>query len=290
MSVNTEISHSSDKATIFGHDLLILDEVSIADLRKAKIKVGFLMMCFCTSGESTFSLSEKEYTLRKGDLFISFTEQILKEGRTSDDFHAKALFMSKAYAQDCIVGLDYLWPYIIYVMTNPVIQLSKEEQSWIMSCHKLICNRLRKGPNRFLRESIVSLTRAFYFEVCGLLDMRVHEHYDAKRNRSYIIFDEFIRRVAQNYTIRREVEWYAGELCISAKHLSEVVKSISGLTAGQWISTFVMVETKTLLHDSTLSIKQIAQQMNFASQSALGKYFKNVTGISPTNYRKNELN
>lgn len=290
MSVNAEITYSSDKTTIFGHEVLILDDVSIADIRKANIKIGFLMMCFCTSGEATFSLSEKKYVLRKGDLFISFTEQILKEGRTSNDFHAIALFMSKAYVQDCIVGLDYLWPYIVYVMTNPVIQLSKEEQCWIMNCHKQICNRLRNGPIRFLRESIVSLTRAFYFEVCGLIDMRMHDHYDAKRNRSHIIFDDFIRLVAQHHTHRREVEWYAGELCISAKHLSEVVKSISGLTAGQWITTFAMVEIKTLLHDSSLSIKQIAQQMNFPSQSALGKYFKNVSGISPTNYRKNELN
>ena len=81
------------------------------------------------------------------------------------------------------------------------------------------------------------------------------------------------------------MEWYSNEMCLTPKHLSEVVKNVSGRTAGQWITTFVLVETKTLLKNSTLSIKEIAQEMNFPNQSFLGKYFKNVTGMSPSDYR-----
>ena len=67
------------------------------------------------------------------------------------------------------------------------------------------------------------------------------------------------------------------------------MKTVSGKTAGQWITTLVMVEIKTLLQNTNLSIKEIAQEMNFPNQSFLGKYFKNVEGISPSDFRKGLL-
>ena len=73
---------------------------------------------------------------------------------------------------------------------------------------------------------------------------------------------------------------------MTPKHLSEVVKQVSGKTAGQWITTMVMIEIKTLLKQSSLTIKEIAQEMNFPNQSFLGKYFKNVEGVSPSDFRK----
>ncbi|MDY6114332.1 MAG: helix-turn-helix domain-containing protein, partial [Alloprevotella sp.] len=74
-------------------------------------------------------------------------------------------------------------------------------------------------------------------------------------------------------------------LCLTPKYLSEVVKAVSGQTAGQWITTFVVSEAKRLLSDTSLSIKEIAQALHFTSQSFLGKYFKNATGLSPSDYR-----
>ena len=41
-----------------------------------------------------------------------------------------------------------------------------------------------------------------------------------------------------------------------------------------------------MLNNSTLNIKQIAEDMNFANQSFLGKYFKEHVGVSPTEFRK----
>lgn len=89
-----------------------------------------------------------------------------------------------------------------------------------------------------------------------------------------------------NFKRERSVEWYSNEMCLTPKHLSEVVKTVSGKTAGQWITLFVMIETKMLLHDSSLSIKEISLEMNFPNQSFLGKYFKNIAGMSPSDYRK----
>ena len=107
------------------------------------------------------------------------------------------------------------------------------------------------------------------------------------QTRAYAIFDQFIRLVSVHYKQERSVEWYSSEMCLTPKHLSEVVKQVSGRTAGQWITTLVMIEIKSLLSNTSLSIKEITDEMNFPNQSFLGKYFKNIEGISPSDFRRN---
>ena len=139
-----------------------------------------------------------------------------------------------------------------------------------------------------MREATESLVRAFYFEICNLLDARVQPTSQSQtQTRAYTIFDQFIRLVSAHYKNERSVEWYSSEMCLTPKHLSEVVKQVSGRTAGQWITTLVIIEIKSMLTNTSLSIKEITDEMNFPNQSFLGKYFKNVEGISPTDFRRN---
>ena len=41
-----------------------------------------------------------------------------------------------------------------------------------------------------------------------------------------------------------------------------------------------------LLKNTTKSIKEITDELNFPNQSFLGKYFKEHVGVSPSVYRK----
>lgn len=287
-SINIEeaLIKCNELSFAMGNDLLVLDDVTWNDLEGMPMQLGFLLICFCTGGETSFTLSGQHHHMKKGDLLISLGEQTFRDGTMSEDFHATAVLMSRSYAQNCIVGLNYMWPYLLHVMQHPVLPLSSEEQVWIMDCYNILRRRLHQKPGRFLREAVISLTRAFYFEVCNLLDERVQPNQHITQNRSYAIFDQFIRLVSQNFKTERSVEWYSSEMCLTPKHLSEVMKAVSGKTAGQWITTLVMIEIKTLLQNSELTIKQIALEMNFPTQSFLGKYFKNAEGISPSEYRK----
>ena len=277
-----------EATSAFDKNLIIINNLTIKELQSAPMQTGFFVIFLCTSGEARFNLGGKGRVMRKDDLLLLLGEQAFQDVSYTDDFKAMAVLMSRTYTQDCIVGLNYLWPYLIYLMSNPVIRLSEHERRWILSCHHLLLNRLREGADsRYLRETVLSLTRAFYFEICSLLDKRNPDAFSSsKQNRAFVIFDQFIRLISENFKHERCVEWYSSEMCLTPKHLSEVVKSVSGRTAGQWITSFVMIETKTLLKNSSLTIKEIALRMNFPNQSFLGKYFKNITGMSPSEYRK----
>lgn len=269
-----------------GNDLFIADSVDAKELSEAPVQLGFLLLSLCTSGEIDLNLGESRHHIRQGDLFIALGGQVVSDFDATPDFRATVVIMSLPYAQDCIVGLSYLWPYLLYIMKQPVVALSDEEQVWITDCYQLLRRRLHRKPGKYLRETIASLTRAFYFEICDLLDRRMEQKPTKTQSRSYAVFDHFIRLASQHFRQQRMVEWYSSEMCLTPKHLSEVVKAVSGRTAGQWLTTFVMIEIKTLLQHSHLSIKEIATEMGFPNQSFLGKYFKNVEGISPSEFRK----
>ena len=92
--------------------------------------------------------------------------------------------------------------------------------------------------------------------------------------------------VADNYKKERSVSFYANKLCLTPKHLSGVVKEVSGKTAGEWIDRLVILEARAMLKTTEMSIQQIAEHLNFANQSFFGKYFKHYVGISPKEYRR----
>ena len=278
----------SGSMSCLGNEITLLDDISWKNLVEAPMQIGFLLIVLCTEGEVTFTLGGREQHMEAGDLFISFGEQIIQEEHADRNFHAKAFLMTRQFAQNCIVGLNMMWPYLLYLMKNPVLKMDSEEREWLENCYHLIRRRLSQMSGRYTREATVSLVRAFYFEICNLLDARVQPDQSGVQNRAYAIFDQFIRLLSQHFKQERSVEWYSNEMCLTPKHLSEVVKQVSGKTAGQWITTMVIIEIKNLLKHTTLSIKEIAQDMNFPNQSFLGKYFKNVEGISPSDFRKGD--
>lgn len=278
----------SGSMSCLGNEITLLDDISWKNLVEAPMQIGFLLIVSCTEGEVTFTLGGREQHMEAGDLFISFGEQIIQEEHADRNFHAKAFLMTRQFAQNCIVGLNMMWPYLLYLMKNPVLKMDSEEREWLENCYHLIRRRLSQMSGRYTREATVSLVRAFYFEICNLLDARVQPDQSGVQNRAYAIFDQFIRLLSQHFKQERSVEWYSNEMCLTPKHLSEVVKQVSGKTAGQWITTMVIIEIKNLLKHTTLSIKEIAQDMNFPNQSFLGKYFKNVEGISPSDFRKGD--
>lgn len=268
-----------------GHDLILVDDWTGRDIDYTPIQMSFLVVGLCREGQADFKISGHEQTLGKGDLLILLGRQVLEPVSFSEDFHVTYVLMSRQFAQDSVLGLSCMWPYLLYVMNTPVIPMSAEERAWVWDCYSLLRKRARKAPGRYAHEVITALTRAFYFETCSLLDSRVKPDMSKAQSCAYSIFDRFIRLVSQNFRKHRRVEWYSNEMCVSAKHLSNVVKRVSGRPCGQWISAMVITEIKTLLQNTDMSVKEIAEQMSFPDQGFLGKYFKNVEGVSPSEFR-----
>lgn len=106
--------------------------------------------------------------------------------------------------------------------------------------------------------------------------------------KSEQISRQFARLVMQHYTEVRSVAWYAERLGITHAHLCNTVKQVTGKTCVDIISSMVIMDAKSQLKSTHLSVQEISDSLNFANMSFFGKYFKRYVGISPLEYRNKE--
>jgi AraC-like DNA-binding protein len=83
------------------------------------------------------------------------------------------------------------------------------------------------------------------------------------------------------------VEKVAKELNISYSWFRRSFSRYTGIAPNQYIIQLKIEKAKALLADHTRSIKEIAFSMNFESPFYFSKLFKEKTGCSPEEYRKN---
>lgn len=112
------------------------------------------------------------------------------------------------------------------------------------------------------------------------------ENVGMTRNKQ--LFNKFMALVKLYHTYARGVKFYAGKLCLTPNYLSGAIKEYTGKTAAEWVDEYVILEAKIMLKDSSLSIQEISYKLNFPSQSAFGKYFRQQVGVSPKQYRNKE--
>ena len=161
-------------------------------------------------------------------------------------------------------------------------------QDIIREYYSFIRKRLKNKEDLYRREVVMGLMQGFFFELCNIFNSHAPTAAATVKNKSRkeYIFERFYESLIESYQSERSVKFYADQLCLTPKHLSGVVKEVSGKTVGEWIDELVILEAKALLDSSSMNIQEIADRLNFANQSFFGKYFKHYTGMSPKEYRK----
>lgn len=109
-----------------------------------------------------------------------------------------------------------------------------------------------------------------------------------KPSRKEQAFYDFMKLVEGHYMTERSLSFYADVLGLTPKYLSAVIKEVSGKHFTYWIDEPLVTEARKMLCYTKKSIGQISDELGFVDQSKFGRFFKNITGISPRTFRKME--
>lgn len=260
------------------------DELVASDDKSLCISPDQLTLILCTQGSRTLQINFAEYTLVQGSLALLYPKSMWREIDTSDDFKACYFSIKGTSAKEwnTFIDLDTIFSLSAYISKHPYTTLSPEETRIIEEYLHLLQNRCEAKVNAIVLRFLLS---AFTLELNRIFTIREKSE-RSKISRQEDILWKFLALLKQYHKEERTVNFYADKLCISPKHLSSVIKQMSHKTAHELIADFVTISAKRMLKTTTLSIQEISDELNFANQSFFGKFFKQNTGLSPSEYRK----
>lgn len=108
---------------------------------------------------------------------------------------------------------------------------------------------------------------------------------EVKSYRVRELFNRFMMLLERDYKISRDVNYYAVQMNISSKYLTNIVNQVTGHTPKTIIDQYVILQLKMHLKRTTQSIKEMAWEFHFADVSFFCRYFKKHTGLTPQQIR-----
>ena len=240
-----------------------------------------------TEGETSVSFNLHEFRLKKDSMFI-FTPTNLLQVPSQQYFKADVIAISPDFMRRINIDIKNMMPLFLKFVENPALTLTPEESRSMRGMIAQI-ERETRGPETHFSFDIVSgLIAATIYKVGDIMYHYLAEHPEEQNNshnRAEEYFKQFTHLLGEHFREERSVGFYARQLCITPKYLTTLIKRISGQSVSEWIDNYVILEAKTLLKYSTMSIQEIAYYLNFPNQSFFGSYFKRNTGMSPSQYK-----
>lgn len=240
-----------------------------------------------TEGETSVSFNLHEFRLKKDSMFI-FTPKNILQVNSQQYFKADVIAISPDFMRRINIDIKNMMPLFLKFVENPTLALTPEESRSMRGMIAQI-ERETRGPETHFSFDIVSgLIAATIYKVGDIMyhDLAEHpEEQNNSHNRAEEYFKQFTHLLGEHFREERSVGFYARQLCITPKYLTTLIKRISGQSVSEWIDNYVILEAKTLLKYSTMSIQEIAYYLNFPNQSFFGSYFKRNTGMSPSQYK-----
>ena len=266
-------------------NLILLENIGDVPLPDSPRRTNLIIVGLCTKGSARYTVDAREFSVNTGEAFIVSERHIIDKFLLSPDFVAPSIVVSVDFFHEIIHNVSEMSALFLYSRNHPVMRFNRKEQEVFQSYFHVMRLRLKDKSNHFLKQLISTLMLAMFYDLSNVI-------YHSKQEQPYhmsrpdAIFTQFIKIVEENCRTERRVSWYAKQLCITPKYLSETVKQVSKRTPNEWIDNYVTSEIRVLLKNTTKSIKEITKELNFPNQSFLGKYFKENVGMSPSKYRK----
>jgi AraC family transcriptional regulator, transcriptional activator of pobA len=214
-------------------------------------------LCLTTVGPGMVCQWGGNYTAEHDTVY--FTEELFKSIHSNSFLHALPFFFHGG---------------------NHVIQLTEAQVEKVKSLFDLL--KALKDE----KDAVPGIVHSLLMLVSSFHTIQNNKPKSAHISRKEKTVHEFRRLVAKHFSERKEVAYYATHLNITPKYLSEVLQVELGKSAKSFIDEFVMMEAKSLLKQTTMSIQEICHWLGFDDASHFAKSFKKLEKITPSEYRK----
>lgn len=244
-----------------------------------------MTISICVKGHLRIMINLEEIDVPPNSMLFIHPEAVVKMlDIQGEEQEAYLLFLSNRFVHDINIDLNAI-NTSIFTSASPILKLTPDKIDLLLRYFDLLHQNAsaQNSYNRYIARALV-LAAGYQIMAFGEEAMENNAS-DTPRSRKLTYVQKFLRLVREYHRSQRAISFYAEKMYISPKYLSLVIKESTGKSAGEWIDQYVIQEAKNLLRYSGKNVQQIAYELNFSNQSSFGKYFKNLTGMSPTAFQ-----
>ncbi|HJD86619.1 MAG TPA: helix-turn-helix domain-containing protein [Empedobacter falsenii] len=252
-----------------------------------RLKKDLIQTIFIRKGSLKILQNDQEINLNKHDVFFPEPNKSYQIISKSTDLELLSLVLTKKILDTSIIDLSG-YEYNQFFASNKInnYHFNEIEFSALVELLLQLKNRLKEKPTKFVRYIQYNLFYAIVYTTFSELSKQ-QTIIVRKGTRKDEIVKRFLVDLNHYYTENRDAKFYADKLNITVRYLTECCKSITGRTTKELISSVVIRQAKVLLSETTKTISEISNELNFSDQYSFGNFFKKQLKISPTQFRKN---
>lgn len=241
-----------------------------------------LMIGICYQGQTQLKVNFTEYTANPGTVLVLLPHTLIEPVAVTEDFETLSIVISL----DFIASYPEIGDFITNdkVRNNPQLLLTEKQFTLLKQFNSFLKNYYNQEDPINKGEVLKHLIFALITSITGMYNA-IPISKNKVRTRQEKIVDNFYYHLSKHYKQERSVAFYADLLCLSPKYLTTIIREQTGKSILIWINEAVVLQAKTLLTSTDLSIKEIALALNFADASLFCRFFKRYTGITAMEFR-----
>ena len=239
-------------------------------------------------GWMTMLFNGREVHFTKDDLIIYTPGMMVSVIDISDDIRGICLVADKDFAFESTTIRDAIRAaYLPAVeLREPRLTLAEEDNYHLMELMGIIRRYLLSADHPFRSECLRTTYGLFLLELNAIQERTIRDRRFPKRIEE--LFFDFLRLVPIHFAEHHDVAFYASQLCITPRYLSQIVREVSGRTVVDYINQMLLMEASYLLQQTSLPIVQIADRLHFSEAASFTRFFTRNKGMTPREFRRGE--
>jgi len=235
---------------------------------------AYYELIFLTEGSGKHTIELRDYEVKPGMIFWLKPGQIHCWDFSRIPGGYVLMFRSELIDQHPVIQLQGMhWLEQLPAALN----LSPSHLNWI---NRLIQNLIELPEDALYQQANYLILLLQHMEEAA--SMQPLEYTGPKQTS----FTQFQKLIEQHYLNRLPIIEYARQLAISERKLNQICKELSGGTARELINERMLLEAKRLLMHTSLTISEIAYELNFHDPSHFVKFFKKQANLTPGEFQQ----
>ncbi len=236
---------------------------------------------FLTQGNTIRAKGIDQHDVAANTLFFVPAHQIRTSEFISDDIrgyfcHFDSEIFTRSYVKNDLLNE---FPFLQYI-GNPLIHVPDEAMPRMLNLmERLVAEYQQDDPQEFKLFATYLLT--LFFELNRFAGLTAKP-----KDAASLLTQQYKNALMEHIYDIHTVAGYADHLAVSQTYLNRCLQATMGRLAHDILNDMLLLEAKTLLKQTAMSISEIAYTIGKQDHSDFSRFFKQHTGLTPKEFRK----